>query len=203
MTPRKLAAVRANGRHSAGPRTCAGKDRSMLNALKHGQYSQAFRSNLLKAREDVALYDWIYARVCETFQPAGKQHWRECERLARKAWCALRRDRPQNGEARRPVVRGAVYAMGWTPWRRGGLETNPRYVVKTGLSKLTFLSRIRITDANGTRLMFWVRRPRRATLPWVPLSTCARMGSWLMTIALAGRCQAKTACLCLPAPERA
>ena len=71
MTPRKLAAMRANGRQSGGPRTCAGKDRSMLNALKHGRYSRAFRGNLLKAREDVALYDWIYARFCETFQPAA------------------------------------------------------------------------------------------------------------------------------------
>ncbi len=204
MTPRKLAAVRANGRQSAGPRTCAGKDRSMLNALKHGQYSQAFRSNLLKAREDVALYDWIYARVCETFQPAGKEQWRGCGRLARETWCLLRRDRPKNGEARRPVVPCAVYSMGWTPWRRGGFETSPRYVVKSGLSRLTFLSRTQMTDdATGTRLMFWVRRPRRVTLPWIPLSRCAQMGSWLMAIALAGRRQARTTRLCLPAAERA
>jgi hypothetical protein len=71
MTPRKLAANRANSRQSTGPRTYAGKYRVVLNALKHGRYSQAFRSNLLKAREDVAVYDWIYGRPRQ--HPAGGQ----------------------------------------------------------------------------------------------------------------------------------
>jgi hypothetical protein len=160
MTPRKLAAVRANGRKSAGPRTQAGKDKSMLNALKHGQYSKAFRSNLLKAREDVALYDWIYARILETFQPVGKRQWRVAKQWARETWCLLRRERPKNGEAEGPLVEGAVWSMAWTPWRHGGLEIKPRYIVKTGLSRLSFPALMRF-DSCGSRLMFWVRRPSR------------------------------------------
>ena len=72
MTPRKLAANRANGRQSTGPRTYAGRYRVVLNALRHSRYSQGFRSNLLKPREDVALYDWIYARVPRQ-HTAGRQ----------------------------------------------------------------------------------------------------------------------------------
>jgi hypothetical protein len=95
MTPGKLAANRANGRRSAGPCTYAGRYR--VNALKHGRYSRDFRSNLLKAREDVALYDWIYARLREGCQPVGKPEWQEVERLARATWCLFRRERPKNG----------------------------------------------------------------------------------------------------------
>ncbi len=204
MTPRKLAANRANGCRSAGPRTYDGRYRVVLNALKHGRYSQAFRSNLLKAREDVALYDWIYARVRESYQPVGKPQWQEVERLARETYCLLRRERPKNGESGRARTEGAVWSMAWLPRRRGGLEMNPSYVVKTGLSRLTFLSRMQITDdATGLRLMFWVPRPRRPSVPWIPLSACAKSGSWLMALALATRRQAKIARLCLPAVERA
>jgi len=162
MTPRKLAANRANSRQSTGPRTYAGRYRVVLNALKHGRYSQAFRSNLLKAQEDVALYDWIYARLRDSTQPVGKPQWQEVERLARETYCLLRRDPPKNGETARPRVEGAVWSTAWLPWRRGGLELDPSYVTKTGLSRLPFLSRMEITDdSTGLRLMFWVPRPRR------------------------------------------
>lgn len=43
MTEAELAARRANARKSTGPRTPAGKARSRLNSLKHGQYSQLAR----------------------------------------------------------------------------------------------------------------------------------------------------------------
>jgi len=161
ITPQKLAANRANGHRSTGPRTYAGKYRSALNALKHGQYSQAFRSNLLKAGEDVVLYDWIYARVLESFQPVGKRQWRVAEQWARDTWCLLRRDRPKNGEPRQPLVKSAVWSMAWLPWQNGGLELNPRYVVKSGFSRLAFPGLTRFEGHSGFRLMFWVRRPWR------------------------------------------
>lgn len=161
MTLRKLVANRANGRRSTGPRTYTGKYRSALNALKHGQYSQAFRSNLRKAGEDVALYDWIYARVLESFQPVGRRQWRVAEQWARETWCLLRRDWAKNGEARQPMVEGAVWSMAWLPWRHGGLELNPRYVVKNGFSWLAFPGLMRFEGHGGFRLMFWVRRPWR------------------------------------------
>ena len=40
VTPRKLAANRANARRSRGPRTLAGKMRSRLSALRDGTYSE-------------------------------------------------------------------------------------------------------------------------------------------------------------------
>ena len=142
----------------------------------------------------MALYDWIYARIRDSTQPAGKPQWQQVERLARQTWCLLRRERAKNGQAQRPRVKSAVWSMAWLPWRRGGLEISPSFVVKTGLSQLTFLSRMEITDGGtGLRLMFWVPRPRRRAVPWIPLSACAKIGSWLMAVALATRRQAKTA----------
>ncbi len=54
-SPALLAANRANARNSTGPRTARGKAQVTLNALKQGGYAgRLFRSNLLRAREDVA-----------------------------------------------------------------------------------------------------------------------------------------------------
>ena len=59
MTPRKLAANRANALKSTGPRTYRGRRRVTLNALKDGRYCvpKLFRTHLQETREDVALFD--------------------------------------------------------------------------------------------------------------------------------------------------
>jgi hypothetical protein len=158
----------------------------VLNTLKHGRYSQAFRSNLLKVGEDVALYDWIWARFRESLQPAGKRQWRENERLARV--CLLRKGGPERGKAGRGLTDGVVWSAGRTPWRQGGSEAEPHYIVKAGLSRIALWSRMHIEGRDGFRLMFWVRRFWRRRVIRLPLSTCAMFGSWLMEIALvAGR----------------
>jgi hypothetical protein len=184
MTPRKLAANRANGRRSGGPRTYAGRYKGVLNALKHGRYSQAFRSNLLKVGEDVALYDWIWARFRESFQPVGKRQWRENERLARETWCLLRKGGPERDRGGRPLADGVVWSVGRTPWRQGGSEAEPHYIVKAGLTRIALRSCIRIEGRSAFRLMFWVRRSWRKGAIRLPLSTCAMFGDWLMEIAL-------------------
>ena len=67
VTPRMIAANRANAQKSTGPRTGIGKARVAINALGHGKYTdKLFRSHLLLAREDVGLYDWMTARFVTT-----------------------------------------------------------------------------------------------------------------------------------------
>ena len=65
VSARMIGANRANAQKSAGPRR---KARVTLNALKHGGYAgRLFRSHLVLAREDVALYDWLYRQICDLF----------------------------------------------------------------------------------------------------------------------------------------
>ena len=171
ITPRKLTANHANALKSTGPRTAEGKCRVMLNGLRHGCYSRAFRPNLLKARQNVELFDWIHQRLGEEM-PGLNPH--STEYLARQVWCGLCRGRKAGQRPRRvPPTRGAVWSAAWTPWRVGGLAAKPRYAVKSTDTPITFLSprsRIRIEDPRSQRrLMFWVRR-RRGTRVRLPVT---------------------------------
>ncbi len=87
LTPAKLAANCSNACKSTGPNTPAGKRRVVLNALKHGRYSKAFRENLSKAQVDVELFDWIRSRIFDGFQPRSVLERRQAEELAREVWC--------------------------------------------------------------------------------------------------------------------
>ena len=56
----------------------------MLNSLQHGGRSRPFHANLLKAGQDVELFDWIYERVrWGTLLPSPQV----AEGLARRVWC--------------------------------------------------------------------------------------------------------------------
>ncbi len=171
MTPRKRDANRANAAKSTGPRTAEGQRRVMLNSLRHGRYSRAFRANLIKARQDVELFDWIHERVRDEMPAASR---RDVEYLARRVWCGLCRGR-KTGQRPEPVpaTRASLWSAAWTPWRAGGLAAKPRYAVKSTDTPITFLSprsRIRIEDPRSQRrLMFWVRR-RRGTRRRLPVT---------------------------------
>ena len=80
MTPRKAGANSANAQKSTGPRTVKGLRYVMLNRLRHGARSRAFRANILKAGRDVELFDWIHQRVREEMPQAKAS---VIERLAR------------------------------------------------------------------------------------------------------------------------
>jgi len=71
-TPARIAANRANAKKSTGPRTPEGKRRIVFNALKHGQRSRDFLSNLRKgaSRDDKMAYLESLSQA-GTADPAG------------------------------------------------------------------------------------------------------------------------------------
>jgi hypothetical protein len=89
-----LAANRRNALKSTGPRTVAGKARSSLNALKHGQRAQVLEEKLLAARdwEGVALRRQFWQEIREglgLFQ--NRKEERQAERLANGVYAHARR----------------------------------------------------------------------------------------------------------------
>lgn len=92
LTPRSLAARRANALKSTGPRTPCGKARVSLNSLKHDRglgCPARFRERLLRAgyAQQEALYEGLRACLTQAFG-ARTAHWRrEVDRFAIRAWC--------------------------------------------------------------------------------------------------------------------
>jgi hypothetical protein len=183
MTPRKMAANRANATKSTGPRTPEGQRRVMLNGLRHGADSAAFRANLMKAGQNVELFDWIHKRVREEM-PLAKP--RVAEHLARRVWCGVSLDRSTSqGPKDPPPTQASLWCAAWTPWRAGGLATKPRYTMTSIDPRITYLppgSRIRIADPSSQRrLMFWVRR-RRGTRVRLPVTAWPEIAAWVMSL---------------------
>jgi len=137
MTPRKMAANRANAKKSTGPQTPEGQRRVMLNGLRHGADSAAFRANLMKAGRNVELFDWIHKRVREEM-PLAKP--RVAEHLARRVWCGVSLDRSTSqGPKDPPPTQASLWCVAWTPWRAGGLATKPRYTMTSIDPRITYL----------------------------------------------------------------
>ncbi len=172
VTPRMLAANRANAQKSTGPRTASGKARVALNGLKHGHYTgRLFRSQLVRAREDVGLYDWLYRQMCENIRPVGKAQWARAEELARWAWCHCHKAQEEGlRSGQKPSTSSSVWCLLRIPTSLGWSGPKPIYAVKSTDSRLTFPLRIRLEMPNtGIRLKFWVRS-RRRVWPRVPLT---------------------------------
>ncbi len=110
ITSALLAANRANGQKSRGPRTVRGKDRIVLNALKHGRHARNFRDHLLRARskEDAELFQWILDQLHTGLRFRGWQGERQVERLARQVWCALGEEERRAHAAAREFGKGRV-----------------------------------------------------------------------------------------------
>jgi hypothetical protein len=181
MTPRKIAANQANAQKSTGPRTADGWRRAMLNRLRHGARSRAFRANLLKAGQKVELFDWIHKRLREEM-PHASARVTEC--LARRVWCGLCLDRSTGqGPKNPPPTQASLWCAAWTPWRAGGLATKPRYTLTSMDARIAFLppgSRIRIEDPNSRRRrMFWVRQRRGAKVR-LPVTAWPEIAVWEM-----------------------
>jgi len=71
ISPQKLAANRANGKRSHGPKTEAGKATASQNAYKHGVFAlRLFPTDKVRA-EDGADYEALYAALCAHYEPQG------------------------------------------------------------------------------------------------------------------------------------
>ena len=82
-TPVDRAAInRANSRHSTGPRTDSGKQRSSLNALRHGLTAAA----AVLPSEDQAAFDAHRRGFFDEYQPATPTETQLTQELADTAW---------------------------------------------------------------------------------------------------------------------
>jgi hypothetical protein len=73
---------RANSRHSTGPRTDSGKQRSSLNALRHGLTA----ASAVLASEDQAAYDAHRRGFFDEYQPATPTETQLTQELADTSW---------------------------------------------------------------------------------------------------------------------
>jgi len=73
---------RANSQHSTGPRTSAGKQRSSLNALRHGLTGHV----IVLPSEDQAAYEHHTRRLFDDLQPKGALEEQLVQSLADTSW---------------------------------------------------------------------------------------------------------------------
>ena len=99
LTPRRLAAIRSNGRLSHGPATPEGIERIRAANLRHGFYSQAQGEALRALGEDPTEFEHLLESLIETWQPASEFESRLVTRLARALWRMERGDRIQESMA--------------------------------------------------------------------------------------------------------
>jgi hypothetical protein len=78
----RTAINRANSRHSTGPRTDSGKQRSSLNALRHGLTA----ASAVLPSEDQAAYDTHRRQFLDEYQPATPTETQLTQELIDTAW---------------------------------------------------------------------------------------------------------------------
>ncbi len=80
--PTRAEINRANSQHSTGPRTPAGKQRSSLNALRHGLTGHV----IVLPSEDRAAYETHTQRLFDDLQPKGALEEQLVQSLADTSW---------------------------------------------------------------------------------------------------------------------
>ncbi len=78
----RAAVNRANAQHSTGPRTEAGKQRSSLNAIRHGLTAQT----VVLPSEDPAQYETLRRQMLDEYQPATPTETQLVQELVDTAW---------------------------------------------------------------------------------------------------------------------
>jgi hypothetical protein len=78
----RAAANKANAQKSTGPRTAAGKQRSSLNALRHGLTGQT----IVLPSEDLAAYQRHSQAFLDEYQPKGANETQVVQSLLDTAW---------------------------------------------------------------------------------------------------------------------
>ena len=94
ISPRRLAANRANAAKSTGPRTPEGKARSAQNSCKHGFTASTFAVVRLEELDEIAR---LKADLVSVYQPANSQELFALERMALAQQTLLRAARLEAG----------------------------------------------------------------------------------------------------------
>ena len=143
VSPRKLAANRANAQRSTGPRTSAGKQQSSQNSYQHGFYgTRLYPNNELIAR-DGADYKRIYAAYWTHYSPVGDLEKYCVERIAVES---LRLARLLGYEQK---------VLAWTvPFEQRSIDRIVRYEtsinrqLEKAIERLERLQEARLADSN-------------------------------------------------------
>jgi len=98
VSVKKLEANRQNSKKSTGPRTPAGKQRSRLNALKHGILAKAVVIQGGPGRERRAEFDQLLLAFWQHYAPQGPIEEMLVERMATLKWRLARVYRSERGE---------------------------------------------------------------------------------------------------------
>ena len=85
-SPRRIAANRANAQHSTGPKTDSGKQRSAMNALRHGLLAQM----TVLDYESKANFEHVAQQYHTRFNPADDVEANYVDELASTYWRTLR-----------------------------------------------------------------------------------------------------------------
>jgi hypothetical protein len=106
LTPKRLAAQRANAEKSTGPRTPAGKENTKLNALKHGCRARdaSDRNVMLALGEDPEEFDRIYRSLLASLGPGDVLWAKQVEDLAKLYWRRARLERARAGMVQRELA---------------------------------------------------------------------------------------------------
>ncbi len=99
VTPAKLAANRANAHRATGPRTPQGRQRTRLNALKHGLCSGTFAQTVINSAEEQKKFQQGRVMLRLALVPAGNAATNLTQKLARIMWT---RSRSAGPNGRRP-----------------------------------------------------------------------------------------------------
>ena len=81
-TPSRIEINRANAQNSTGPKTAEGKQRSSLNALRHGQTGQI----VVMPTEDLQAYQRHLESFTDEYQPSGATEANLVQALADTSW---------------------------------------------------------------------------------------------------------------------
>ena len=101
MTEEKISANRANGKHSRGPATLAGRERIRAANIRHGFYSQAESEALTCLGEDPAELERLRTNLHDGLQLPRALEEELAEHLTQVVWRWKRAGRQQEGYALR------------------------------------------------------------------------------------------------------
>jgi hypothetical protein len=99
MTPKLLAANRANAQKSTGPRTEQGIRNVSMNAVKHLVFAQAMKANMREVGENPAEYEALCQALYRTLDPQDEFEQMLVEDIAQARWRRQRLIRAESGLA--------------------------------------------------------------------------------------------------------
>jgi hypothetical protein len=100
---RKREANRRNAKHSKGPTSLAGKERSKMNAMTHGLSAQALLITVGELKEDPEAWTQLLTGLTEHYEPVGTLENMIVEKIAGCLWRERRAQRYEAGAIQRQV----------------------------------------------------------------------------------------------------